>query len=123
MISGVVTDSLDAVIPITVQGPSGAVRTIEAVTDTGFGGFLTLPPSLIADLSLPFVGLGTATLGDGSEVSFPFHDVVVLLGGEQRPGFADAAHTTPLVGMRLLEGHDLHIEVIDDGQLTIERRD
>jgi len=122
VISGVVTDSLDAVMPITVQGPSGRVRTIDAVLDTGFGGFLTLPPLLIADLDLPFVGLGNATLGDGSEVSFPFHDVAVLWDGEQRFGFADAADTTPLVGMRLLEGHDLHIEVVDGGRATIERR-
>ena len=33
---------------------------------------------------------------------------------------ADAADTTPLVGMRLLDGHSLYIEVEDGGRVVIE---
>ena len=34
----------------------------------------------------------------------------------------DAADTTPLVGMRLLDGHSLYVEVEDGGRVVIEPR-
>ena len=40
MIHGVVNAAYEAVIPLTVQGPAGQTRDIEAVIDTGFTGFL-----------------------------------------------------------------------------------
>ena len=121
MIAGVVNDRLEAVISLTVQGPIGQSRSFDAVIDTGFGGFLTLPPRLIAELNLPFVRSGRATLGDGSEVTFPFYDVAALWDGDLRLGLVDAADTTPLVGMAMLDGHDLHLEVAAGGRVTIER--
>ncbi len=42
MIEGVVNDAYEAVIPLTLQGPSGHMREIEAVIDTGYSGFLDL---------------------------------------------------------------------------------
>lgn len=33
---------------------------------------------------------------------------------------ADAADTTPLVGMRLIDGHDLYVEVENGGRVVIE---
>ncbi len=38
MILGVVNDAYEAVIYLTVQGPSGQAREVEAVIDTGFTG-------------------------------------------------------------------------------------
>ena len=120
MIEGVVNAAYEAVISLTVQGPSGETREIEAIIDTGFGGFLTLPPELIADLDLPFQGIGFSTLGDGSEITFPYYDSAVLWDGQPRYGYVDAADTTPLVGMRLLEWHDLLVQVRDGGRVAIE---
>ena len=121
-ITGAVSDSLEAVISLSVRGPSSEARSFDAVLDTGFGGFLTLPASLIAELNLPFVGMGRATLGDGSEVMFPFYDVAVLWDGSLRYGLVEAAETTPLLGMAMLNGHDLHVEIRNGGNVTIERR-
>ncbi len=120
--TGVVNDRLEAIISLSVQGPTGETRSFDAVLDTGFGGFLTLPASLIAELKLPFVGMGRATLGDGSEVTFPFYDVPVLWDGGLRYGLVEAAETTPLLGMAMLDGHNLHVEVRVGGRVTIERR-
>lgn len=53
MITGVVTAEREAVIGLKVQGPSGQTQKIQAVIDTGFTGWLTLPPSLIAALGCP----------------------------------------------------------------------
>lgn len=121
MIEGVVNAAREAVILLTVNGPAGQ-REIEAIVDTGFGGFLTLPPELVAGLGLGFEGIGRATLGDGSEITFPYYDVSVLWEGQPKLGLADAADTTPLVGMSLLANHSLYVEVEDGGRVVIEAR-
>ena len=74
------------------------------------------------ELALSFVTSGEATLADGSAVSFDTHMVTVDWGGQARQVETDAAETTPLVGMRLLAGHDRHVEVEHDGQVVIEAR-
>ncbi|MYD66247.1 MAG: clan AA aspartic protease [Chloroflexi bacterium] len=122
MIEGVVNASREAVVLLTVNGPAGATRDIEAIVDTGFGGFLTLPPELVTELGLGFEGIGRATLGDGSEITFPYYDVSVLWEGQPRFGLADAADTTPLVGMSLLADHSLYVEVEEGGRVVIQAR-
>ena len=122
MIEGTVNAAYEAVLILSVQGPEGQAREIEAVVDTGYNGFLTLPPALVGELELPFVTSGVATLADGSAVSFDIHVVTVDWDGQARLVEADAAEVTPLVGMRLLAGYDLHVEVEDGGRVVIEVR-
>ena len=43
MITGVVTERREAVIRVKVLSPAGQDRDIEAVIDTGFDGWLSLP--------------------------------------------------------------------------------
>lgn len=127
MIEGVVNAGLEAVIDLTVEGPGGQRRSIEAIVDTGFGGFLTLPPGHIAELRLQFEGMGRATLGDGSEIRFPFYEVAVRWDGSTRFGLAEATDTTPLIGMTLLERHRhswrVHAEVTRSLQGSGKRAD
>ena len=85
MIAGVVNAAYEPVITLAVQGPAGRTRDIDAVIDTGFGGLLTLPPALVAELGLLFKGTGRATLADGSEVDFPSYGVDVLWDGSGYP--------------------------------------
>ena len=121
MIDGAVNAAYEAVVPIAVRGPAGRVRDIEAVIDTGYNGFLTLPPVLVGALGLPFVTSGQAILADGGEETFDIHSVTVLLDGQ--PGDVDVyvSDTAPLVGMRLLDGHSVCIDVESGGRVVIER--
>ncbi len=112
----------EAVIALHLQGPEGRTRDIEAVVDTGYSGFLTLPAVLMAELGLPFAYVGQAFLANDDEVSFDVHDVTVLWDGQPRYIEAGAVGTTPLVGMALLHSHNLNIEVEDRGRVIIERR-
>ena len=41
MIEGVVNAALEAVVTLPLRGPDGQVREVEAVIDTGYGGYLT----------------------------------------------------------------------------------
>ena len=122
MIEGMVNAAHEAVLTLALQGSAGQTRDIEAVIDTGFTGFLTVTPALAAELGLPFEGTGRATLADGSEATFPYYGVAVLWDGRTRYVEADAADTTPLVGMRLLDSHSLYVEVEDGGRVVIEAR-
>ena len=120
MIEGVVNAGYEPVAPLLIQDRSGQTREIEAVIDTGFTGFLTLPPGLVTDLGLRYRSRGWATLADGSEVPFDVYDVTVLWDGQPIYVEADAADTTPLVGMRLLDSYDLSIQVRDGGRVVIQ---
>ena len=119
---GVVNAAHEAVLTLSLEGPAGETRDIAAVIDTGFTGFLTVTPALAVELGLPFEGTARATLADGSETTFPYYGVAVLWDGRTRYVEADAADTTPLVGMRLLDGHSLYVEVEDGGRVVIEPR-
>ena len=47
MITGLVTADRQAIITLTVRGPAGQEHEIEAIVDTGFDGWLSLPSSVI----------------------------------------------------------------------------
>ena len=120
MIQGVVNAAYEPMIALAVQGQSGQSRDIEAVVDTGFNGFLTLRTTLVSELGLPFVSIGRATLADGSEIAYDVYGVTVLWDGQVLYVEADAADSTPLVGMLLLDGHDLSIRVWNGGAVVIQ---
>ena len=90
--------------------------------DTGYSGFLTLPPGLVAELGLPFAFMGQALLANDAEVDFDVHYVTVLWDGQPRDIEADATGSTPLMGMLLLDGHSLNIEVENGGGVVIQAR-
>ena len=123
MIEGVVNAAYEPVVTLSVQGPSGQTGEIKAVIDTGFTGFLTVTPAMVTELGLRYRSRGWATLADGSEVPFDIYDVIVLWDGQPVYIEADAADATPLVGMRLLDRHNLNIEVVDGGRVVIQSRE
>lgn len=120
MITGTVNADYEAVIRLHVQGSTGHAHEVEAIIDTGFNGFLTLPSALVTVLGLTRLSRGRALLANGSEELFDIYGVTVLWDGQQRYVEADAVDTTPLVGMSLLEGYDLHIKVAEGGQVVIQ---
>lgn len=122
MIEGVVNAAHEAVVTIHLENPEGQTRDIEAVVDTGYSGFLTLPTTLVTELGLPFAYMGQAILANDAQVDFDVHYVTVLWDGQPREIEADATGSTPLIGMLLLDRHDLNIEVVDGGRVAIRAR-
>ena len=120
MIEGVVNSAYEAVISLLLRGPTGQTREIDAVIDTGYSGFLTLPSAMVSELGLSFQSHGRATLANGSEEIFDIYDVTVLWDGQPRYVDTYVAETTPLVGMLLLDSHSLYVEVADGGHVVVQ---
>ena len=53
--AGVVNADREATLRLVIAGPSGKQQEIEAIIDTGFTGFLTLPAALVSALVYRFV--------------------------------------------------------------------
>ena len=120
MIEGRVNAALDAVVRLSIRGPSGETREVEAVIDTGYNGFLTLPPALVMELGLPLFDRVWAFLADGSEARFNVHTVFVEWDGRRRYVKADATGKKALIGMELLHRHSLYVEVAEGGRVAIQ---
>ncbi|MDA1055396.1 MAG: clan AA aspartic protease [Planctomycetota bacterium] len=121
MITGEVTADREAIIRLVVRSPSDGELEIDAIADTGFDGWLSLPPSLISRLGLPWRQRGRALLADGSESIFDIYEGIVVWDGHARRVTLDEADTAPLVGMSLLGGYELTIQVRTGGSVAIAR--
>lgn len=120
MITGIVTVACEAVISLTVRGPNGQEQELEAVTDTGFDGSLTLSSALIAALGLPWRRRGRALLADGNESVFDIYEATVIWDGTARRVSVDEVDVMPLVGMALLYGYELTVQIVEGGRVLLK---
>ena len=88
MIAGTVRGR-EALVRPTVRGLRGRRQEFEAVVDTGYTGWLTLPPTVIAALNLRWRTFGRGILADGSVRVFDVYQAKVVWDGRLRPVFVD----------------------------------
>ncbi len=119
MMQGIVNQNCEATLSIVVKNDS-ATQLVDAVIDTGFSGFLTLPSDIISALGLSWEGRDVATLGDGTSCTFEVFLAIVIWNGQYREVYVNESETVPLIGMRLLRGYDLRIQTIEEGSVVIE---
>src|SRR5271156_1736645 len=98
MIIGVADADREAIIQLDVHGPALQVEVVDAIIDTGFDGWLSLPPALIGQLGLAWRRRGRALLADGTESVFDIYDGTVIWDGQPRHIAVDEADMIPLVG-------------------------
>jgi clan AA aspartic protease len=122
MIHGTVDADLAATISIRVEGPGGQGHDVTAIIDTGLFGWLVLPLSLIRTLGLPWLTQTPALLADGSTVLLDDYEATVIWDGTPIIAPVGEGDIPPLVGLELLRGYDLHIELIDGGSVTLNKR-
>ena len=120
MITGLVKSD-EGRIRLKVIGLRGRERVVNAVVDTGYTAALTLPHAWIAALGLRWRSIDRATLADGSESVFDVFEAKIVWDGKVRRILVDEAETDPLVGMRLLKGHELKMQIRARGKVTIKR--
>jgi predicted aspartyl protease len=120
VITGTVTPAREAVIRLRVLGTGRRSVEIDAVIDPGYDDALTLPGQIIAALGLRWAGPAQATLADGSTVRLNYYRATVLWDGAPRQILVLDAGGGPLVGMSLLYGSRVTLDVVDGGPVTIE---
>lgn len=120
MITGVVTANREATIRLVVAGPNQRLEEVEAVIDTGFNGFLTLPSQVIRILTLPFIGNRRVMLADGRLVVLDLYLTTVLWNEREREVLVLPGEGDPLIGMSLLYDHRVIVHVIDHGEVIID---
>jgi predicted aspartyl protease len=82
---------------------------------------LIAAPTVIAALDLHWQTVGKGILADGSVSAFDVYQAKVVWDGRARSIFVDEFNATPLVGMALLRGFELNMQVRSRGHVTIKR--
>ena len=112
--------TLEAVVPVPVMGRNGQFQTFEFVLDTGFDGFLALPAELIQRLGLEPAGDFEITFANGQREVWNAWHCRILWHDQPRYIVAFESRGESLLGMALLEGSQVNIQVRIDGAVVIE---
>jgi clan AA aspartic protease len=120
MILGVINARYEATIRLPVRDAAGQEYEIEALLDTGFNGSLTLSPATIAALGLSWRTRGLIVLANGTDDLCDIYAATVIWDGRPRHILVEEADTDPLVGMAVLYGHDVRMQVVEGGSVRIE---
>lgn len=120
MITGVITADREAAVRFPVRDQHGQEREVQAIIDTGFNGYLTLSESLVSALGLSYHSRIVVTLGDGSDRVLRQYEATVVWDGREREVLVLAAEGVPLVGMATLYGHDVFLNIVDGGRITVQ---
>ena len=118
---GIVSGRLDAIVKIRFRGPTGIESSANAIVDTGFNGALTLPKSVVSLLGLMQSAEGTGQLADGSTSSYGIYEMEIEWNGTFRGILVSAVGNGCLIGMRLLQGSEIRIEVRPGGAVEITK--
>lgn len=120
MITGIVNLARrEARILLIIQGDEGRSSEVEAVLDTGFTEYLSLPQAQIDALRLPYVKSEKSFLSDGSIIECAIHEGVVVWDGRERTIEIQASEGDSLLGMSLLLDHLVTLPVMEGGVVTI----
>jgi clan AA aspartic protease len=116
---GTVNARLEAIVRLKLRGPAGDELEIDAVIDTGYTGSLTLPARVAQALGLSRRAGGRAVLADGSVRRFDTFAAEVWWGDNWVPVVTSNLGDESLLGMSLLAGRGLWVEVVDGGAVEV----
>jgi clan AA aspartic protease len=120
MITGIVTSSLEATVRLLILDANGQSQPIDAIVDTGFAGFMSLPIATVTGLGLKRSYQDRTQLIDGRIIPIDMYTATVIWNGKPRTIDVQVLGAYVLIGMRLLAGHDLAIRATDGGAVSIE---
>ncbi len=121
MIIGRVNARLQSIVSITIRGPQAQEQTLEARVDSGFNGWLTLPPDIVTQLGLPAHYQDVIVLANGEQVNVVTYQATLLWDDNERTIPVFATGDFPLLGMKVLVGYRICLDMVDGGTVTIER--
>ena len=120
MIRGEVGQSREALIEIEVTGSETRRLSLSALLDTGFYGYLTLPPEVIRWLALTSAGQVVGELANGMRFDCNAYFATVSWHDRPRLVLVLEADSTPLLGTSLLWGNLVTLSMSVGGPVTID---
>lgn len=120
MIRGRVAAGQRALVDITLLGSQGQTLSLTTILDTGFEGYITLPPEAINALGLAPLTPSTYELANGQSVQFNTYLATVSWHGRPRLVLALEANGVPLLGTSLLWGSRVTLEMQEGGPVIID---
>ena len=120
MVNGTVNAVLEGIVSFPIQDVQGQWHDVAAVVDSAFTRWLTLPPALIRALGLTGVATIQLALADGTITTFDVYEATLIWDGRYETIEVDASAVFPLLGMRLLAGYQLRMNVVVGGAVEIE---
>ena len=120
MIRGYIAADLVPRVPLTLFSEAGHSREVQAVLDSGFNSELTVPNRFIQEFGLKPLGKVRMFLGDGSEHLCPTYEATIEWDGIPRVVVAEICDLDPMIGMGLLRGFRVNMEVEPGGEIGIE---
>ncbi len=96
------------------------ILEIKCVVDTGFEGFLTLPPAAVAQLQLAYLTNLNANLADNSSIQTDVYLATISWNGVERDIPVLAMGRRPLIGTALLRDYHLGIDFCDGGIVLLD---
>jgi clan AA aspartic protease len=120
MIRGAVNGRLELIIPLTLFDSAGLDHHVDAIIDTGYTGFLTLPPATVAKLGLPLSGRTNTRLADGTLLRLSYYAVRLDWDGIHRTVDVVELDRDPLMGMQLLRDSRVMFDAVVGGDIGIE---
>lgn len=106
---------------LTVRGFSGEEITVDAVLDTGFSDYLALTDEQVRALNLLPSNHVASTLADGTTRTALLYFASVEWDGIPTLIEVVGGDDVPLIGMALLQGYNLSVDVVDGGPVRITR--
>ena len=117
--TGRVNGDLQAWLTVEIVTPSGQPRPIEVALDTGFNGQIALPAITIQRLELSEESSRLAITATGDRVRLTTYYSTMMWHGEPRIIEVVKADSEPLLGMELLLGNRVTLDVLEGGPVTI----
>ena len=117
--TGIVNSKGESILRLVVGDHETQRVVVDSVVDTGYTGSLTLPPATIVTLDLKWRGSEDVVLGDGCTQRFDVYSTRIIWNAKFRPIKANEADTDLLVGLGLLYGYQMCIQVKDGGSVKI----
>ena len=117
--TGIITTKREAILRVTVYAANGQTYDYDAMIDTGYNGYFTLAPAVIAALGLRWFRFGRSTLADGTEIIFDVYEGVLLWDGQPTPVLIDEMDADSLIGMSLMAGYELNLPVRSGATFTL----
>ncbi len=119
---GTVDANGEALVPLTVErlGSEGEQREVTALLDTGFNGFLALPPELIDVLGVEQLSREQYMTASGAMHFTGIYEAVIIFGGRRLVVDEIVEAAEPLVGVGLLWEFKVCLGYREGGDVTLE---